>query len=96
VAWSVTRSSLTSAAPPTAALVGPGAYSKERRAATVNFRQKEKQILDTILGQGKYDRRIRPSGVNDTGKSMSSREVISCKSALPLIECGGSIRAMAS
>ena len=33
----------------------------------VNFREKEKQILDKILGPAHYDRRIRPSGVNGTG-----------------------------
>ena len=32
-----------------------------------NFREKEKEILDDILGPGKYDKRIRPSGVNATG-----------------------------
>lgn len=34
----------------------------------VNFREKEKKILDQILGAGKYDARIRPSGINGTGK----------------------------
>jgi glutamate receptor, anionic len=34
----------------------------------VNFREKEKKILDQILGQGKYDARIRPSGINGTGE----------------------------
>nr|CAH0100254.1 unnamed protein product [Daphnia galeata] len=32
----------------------------------VNFREKEKQILDKILGPTHYDRRIRPSAVNGT------------------------------
>jgi hypothetical protein len=36
----------------------------------VNFREKEKKILDQILGAGKYDARIRPSGINGTGKIM--------------------------
>lgn len=36
--------------------------------AKVNFREKEKKILDQILGQGKYDARIRPSGINGTGE----------------------------
>lgn len=36
--------------------------------ARVNFREKEKKILDQILGQGKYDARIRPSGINGTGE----------------------------
>ncbi|XP_021920383.1 glutamate-gated chloride channel isoform X3 [Zootermopsis nevadensis] len=33
---------------------------------TVNFREKEKQVLDQILGPGRYDARIRPSGINGT------------------------------
>ena len=37
------------------------------RIEKVNYRQKEKQVLDSILGKG-YDKRIRPSGKNDTGK----------------------------
>ena len=37
------------------------------RIEKVNYRQKEKQVLDDILGKG-YDKRIRPSGKNDTGK----------------------------
>ncbi|KAK4871607.1 hypothetical protein RN001_015731 [Aquatica leii] len=32
----------------------------------LNFREKEKEILDQILGPGRYDARIRPSGVNGT------------------------------
>lgn len=32
----------------------------------INYRQKEKQILDQILG-GTYDNKIRPSGANGTG-----------------------------
>ncbi|XP_030025940.1 glutamate-gated chloride channel isoform X3 [Manduca sexta] len=32
----------------------------------INFREKEKQILDQILGPGRYDARIRPSGINGT------------------------------
>ncbi|XP_032785554.2 glutamate-gated chloride channel [Daphnia magna] len=32
----------------------------------VNFREKEKQILDKILGPAHYDRRIRPSAANGT------------------------------
>jgi len=34
----------------------------------VNFREKEKQVLDQILGPGRYDARIRPSGANGTGE----------------------------
>ena len=37
-----------------------------RGVQKLNYRQKEKQVLDSILGQG-YDKRIRPSGINDTG-----------------------------
>ena len=41
------------------------------RIEKVNYRHKEKQILDNILGKGidgtGYDKRIRPSGNNDTG-----------------------------
>ncbi|KAL9697261.1 hypothetical protein quinque_000702 [Culex quinquefasciatus] len=37
--------------------------------AKVNFREKEKKILDQILGAGKYDARIRPSGINGTEES---------------------------
>ncbi|XP_030746296.1 glutamate-gated chloride channel isoform X3 [Sitophilus oryzae] len=32
----------------------------------INFREKEKEVLDKILGPGRYDARIRPSGVNGT------------------------------
>ncbi|XP_016840284.1 glutamate-gated chloride channel isoform X6 [Nasonia vitripennis] len=32
----------------------------------MNFREKEKQVLDNILGPGSYDARIRPSGENGT------------------------------
>ncbi|XP_077300295.1 glycine receptor alpha 1 isoform X3 [Arctopsyche grandis] len=34
--------------------------------AKINFREKEKQVLDQILGPGRYDARIRPSGLNGT------------------------------
>jgi anionic glutamate receptor len=37
----------------------------------INFREKEKEVLDQILGQGMYDARIRPSGVNGTGERIS-------------------------
>ncbi|XP_045779485.1 glutamate-gated chloride channel isoform X7 [Maniola jurtina] len=37
--------------------------------AKINFREKEKQILDQILGPGRYDARIRPSGINGTGEA---------------------------
>jgi len=41
----------------------------EKQPGKVNFREKEKQVLDQILGPGRYDARIRPSGVNGTGES---------------------------
>lgn len=36
--------------------------------AKTNIREREKQILDKILQPNLYDRRIRPSGANGTGK----------------------------
>lgn len=44
--------------------------------AKINFREKEKEILDQILGPGRYDARIRPSGVNGTGKSCCSAYIV--------------------
>ncbi|XP_014282876.1 glutamate-gated chloride channel isoform X2 [Halyomorpha halys] len=32
----------------------------------INYREKEKQVLDQILGPASYDARIRPSGINGT------------------------------
>lgn len=43
-------------------------FSYSANNAKINFREKEKKVLDQILGQGKYDARIRPSGINGTGK----------------------------
>lgn len=37
----------------------------------MNFREKEKEVLDDILGPGRYDARIRPSGENGTGEYMN-------------------------
>jgi anionic glutamate receptor len=34
----------------------------------VNYREEEKKILDSVLGPSVYDKRIRPSGINSTGK----------------------------
>lgn len=42
--------------------------SQHRCVPKVNYRHKEKEVLDQILGPGSYDARIRPSGVNGTGK----------------------------
>lgn len=46
------------------------------RIEKVNYRQKEKQVLDSILGKG-YDKRIRPSGKNDTGNLLLLIPVLS-------------------
>ncbi len=36
------------------------------------FRLKEKKILDSVLGkEGRYDKRIRPAGVNSTGSKLN-------------------------
>lgn len=35
-------------------------------SGSANFRAIEKQILDSIIGEGRYDSRIRPSGANST------------------------------
>jgi hypothetical protein len=43
-----------------------GRGSRDKR--TVNFRTKEKQILDAVLGGARYDSRIRPAGINGTGE----------------------------
>ena len=41
-----------------------------RKTKTINFREKEKEILDQIIGSDRYDSRIRPAGlINDTSKS---------------------------
>ena len=35
----------------------------------LNFREKEKEILDHVLGPDRYDSRIRPAGMhNDTSE----------------------------
>ncbi|XP_076679968.1 glycine receptor alpha 1 isoform X6 [Andrena cerasifolii] len=36
------------------------------KGGKVDYRAKEKEVLDTILGPGRYDARIRPSGENAT------------------------------
>ncbi|XP_033226881.1 glutamate-gated chloride channel isoform X5 [Belonocnema kinseyi] len=46
-----------------ATLLHPARCSQQGK---VNFREKEKQVLDNILGPGRYDARIRPSGINGT------------------------------
>ena len=40
-----------------------------RGKENMNFRKKEKEILDEVLGSSRYDSRIRPAGQsNDTSK----------------------------
>ena len=40
-----------------------------RGKENMNFRKKEKEILDEVLGSSRYDSRIRPAGhLNDTSK----------------------------
>ncbi|XP_015112271.1 glutamate-gated chloride channel [Diachasma alloeum] len=39
----------------------------------VDYRAKEKEVLDDILGEKKYDARIRPSGENGTEHKRSCR-----------------------
>ena len=36
------------------------------------FRQEEKKILDLIMGPKVYDSRIRPAGINGTGRIQGS------------------------
>ncbi|XP_039151794.1 glutamate-gated chloride channel isoform X5 [Drosophila simulans] len=43
--------------------------------AKINFREKEKKVLDQILGAGKYDARIRPSGINGTDNKATNVSV---------------------
>ena len=40
---------------------------RTRRTIKENYRETEKAVLDSILGKG-YDKRIRPSGQNITGR----------------------------
>ena len=42
-------------------------FSRTGRPAGENYRETEKAVLDSILGRG-YDKRIRPSGQNKTGR----------------------------
>ncbi len=42
-----------------------------RGGGQINYREEEKKILDSILGKDVYDNRIRPSGLNGTGKCLS-------------------------
>ena len=37
----------------------------QQRQDNVNFRKKEKDILDEVLGSSKYDSRIRPAGMQN-------------------------------
>ena len=47
------------------------------KSSTSNFRQIEKKILDSIIGDGKeYDSRIRPSGNNKTSHTVGNEMVL--------------------
>ena len=67
---------------------------KSRRTRSVDTRQKEKQILDSILGPKVYDRRIRPMGksepelYNHTGTcTLSLTEMLTCRfEALAIVD----------
>lgn len=48
-----------------------GSSATQQQQANINFREREKQILDKILGPQYYDRRIRPAGANGTGNKKS-------------------------
>ena len=45
-------------------MFGSNRYKKPE----INYRAEEKKILDSVLGPEVYDKRIRPSGLNSTGK----------------------------
>lgn len=57
----------------------------------INFREKEKEVLDQILGNaGRYDARIRPSGMNGTGEETFLFVLVS-RSVRPFRSCEQSI-----
>ena len=45
---------------------------------TASFRNTEKQVLDSILGEGRYDSRIRPAGslLNVTGNGKDGPAIV--------------------
>ncbi|KAK3890777.1 hypothetical protein Pcinc_005292, partial [Petrolisthes cinctipes] len=44
--------------------------------SSANFRAREKQIIDEIIGPGNYDKRIRPAGANDTGEREGRSSIV--------------------
>ena len=46
--------------------------SNRFRKQEINYREEEKKILDSVMGPEVYDKRIRPSGLNSTGKKSSN------------------------
>jgi len=50
-------------------MFGNTRYKPNQKQGEINYRQEEKKILDSVLGPDVYDKRIRPSGLNSTGKS---------------------------
>ena len=49
---------------------------QDRNRRSVNFRLKEKEILDSILGKHVYDSRIRPGGINGTGETFKASKLL--------------------
>ncbi|KAK1129973.1 hypothetical protein K0M31_019663 [Melipona bicolor] len=55
----------------------------EKVGAKVNYREKEKEVLDNILGPGRYDARIRPSGENATERNDDTVLEVTILGSLP-------------
>ena len=51
----------------------------------INYREEEKKILDSVMAPDNYDKRIRPSGLNSTGESVSGGKFIRGNSNWPNI-----------
>ena len=49
-------------------MFGNSRWQSQGGKKEVNYREEEKKILDSVLGPKVYDKRIRPSGINSTGK----------------------------
>ena len=53
----------------------------------INYREEEKRILDSILGRDVYDNRIRPSGLNGTGKDHNQTHTLKNHKVLAGTHC---------
>ncbi|XP_042884812.1 glutamate-gated chloride channel-like isoform X5 [Penaeus japonicus] len=51
-------------------LCGVAVGNRSGEISSANFRAREKQIIDEIIGPENYDKRIRPAGTNDTGPAI--------------------------